>query len=65
MIPFECEGVMPAITTQFDSKGKLDMDSYTNNLRHQIDAGIHGIILGGTLGEASTLKIHEKRKLLS
>ena len=65
MIPFEWEGVMPAITTQFDSKGKLDIDSYTNNLRHQIDAGIHGIILGGTLGEASTLKIQEKQKLLS
>lgn len=65
MIPFEWEGVMPAITTQFDIKGKLDMDSYTNNLRHQIDAAVHGIILGGTLGEASTLKIQEKQKLLS
>lgn len=65
MIPFEWEGVMPAITTQFDSKGELDMDAYINNLRHQIDAGVHGIILGGTLGEASTLKIQEKQKLLS
>jgi dihydrodipicolinate synthase/N-acetylneuraminate lyase len=65
MKKFKWEGVMPAITTQFDSQGNLDLNSFRNNLLHQIKAGVHGIILGGTLGEASTLKVEEKKQLLA
>ena len=61
---FKWEGVMPAITTQFDSEGVLSLKAFKNNLTHQIKAGVHGIILGGTLGEASTLTISEKESLL-
>ena len=61
---FKWEGVMPAITTQFDSEGALSLKAFKNNLAHQIKAGVHGIILGGTLGEASTLTISEKESLL-
>ena len=61
---FEWEGVMPAITTQFDAQGKLSLEAFKNNLAHQIKAGVHGIILGGTLGEASTLSLEEKKVLL-
>ena len=64
MINFEWEGVMPAITTQFDAQGKLSLEAFRNNLAHQIKAGVHGIILGGTLGEASTLSLEEKKVLL-
>ncbi len=52
---FKWEGVMPALTTQFDKAEKLNLKAFELNLRAQIDAGVHGIILGGTLGEASTL----------
>ena len=62
---FKWEGVMPAITTQFDSEGVLSLKAFKNNLTHQIKAGVHGIILGGTLGEASTLTISEKDSLLT
>ena len=61
---FKWEGVMPAITTQFDSGGVLSLNAFKNNLAHQIKAGVHGIILGGTLGEASTLTSSEKESLL-
>ena len=61
---FKWEGVMPAITTQFDSEGALSLKAFKNNLTHQIKAGVHGIILGGTLGEASTLTSSEKESLL-
>ena len=61
---FKWEGVMPAITTQFDSVGALSLNAFKNNLAHQIKAGVHGIILGGTLGEASTLTSSEKESLL-
>ena len=59
------EGVIPAITTQFDVKGNLDLDTFKINLSHQINAGVNGIILGGTLGEASTLTNQEKQQLLA
>jgi len=61
---FKWEGVMPAITTQFDSEGSLSLKAFKNNLAHQIKAGVHGVILGGTLGEASTLTSSEKESLL-
>jgi 4-hydroxy-tetrahydrodipicolinate synthase len=33
------------------------------NIKAQLDAGVHGIVLGGTLGEASTLTDEERRIL--
>ena len=65
MKKFKWEGVMPAITTQFDVKGNLDLDTFKINLSHQINAVVNGIILGGTLGEASTLTNQEKQQLLA
>ena len=65
MKKFKWEGVMPAITTQFDVKGNLDLNTFKINLSHQINAGVNGIILGGTLGEASTLTNQEKQELLA
>jgi dihydrodipicolinate synthase/N-acetylneuraminate lyase len=62
---FKWEGVMPAITTQFNQNDQLDLDAFKTNIEAQIGAGVHGIILGGTLGEASTLTEHERSRLLS
>lgn len=59
------EGVMPAITTQFKKDYTLDLAAFKKNLAAQINAGVHGIILGGTLGEASTLSDEEKSQLLA
>lgn len=54
---------MPAVTTKFTKKDELDLDMFAVNIKAQLDAGVHGIVLGGTLGEASTLEDHEKRTL--
>ena len=62
---FKWKGVMPAITTQFDSAHNLDLEAFKINLSAQIESGVHGIILGGTLGEASTLTRKEKSTLLT
>ncbi len=40
------------------------MSLFLINLGAQLHAGVHGIILGGTLGEASTLTEQEKEKLV-
>ena len=57
-------GVFPALTTKFDKAEKLDLDLYYKNLVVQLEAGVNGIILGGTLGEASTLTENEKEHLV-
>jgi 4-hydroxy-tetrahydrodipicolinate synthase len=58
-------GVMPAVTTKFTEHDELDLIAFEVNIRAQIEAGVHGIILGGTLGEASTLTEREKRTLVT
>ena len=58
------EGVMPAVTTKFDNHDQLDLEMFEKNIRAQLEAGVSGIILGGTLGEASTLTREEKDILL-
>lgn len=57
------EGVMPAVTTQFTAGDELDLELFKINIKAQLDAGVHGIVLGGTLGEASTLTDEERRIL--
>lgn len=57
------KGVMPAVTTKFTKEDTLDLDLFKLNLNAQLKAGVHGIVLGGTLGEASTLSVDEKREL--
>jgi len=61
---FEWKGVMPAVTTKFTDSDMLDLKMFTKNINAQIDAGVHGIVLGGSLGEASTLTAEEKAVLI-
>ena len=58
------KGIYPALTTKFTSSDELDFDLIAKNLKAQLDAGIDGIILGGTLGESSVLSTEEKGKLV-
>lgn len=61
---FEWKGVFPAVTTKFTENDQLDFNAFDLNLKAQLDAGVDGIILGGSLGEASTLLSDEKDALL-
>jgi len=54
------KGVFPAVTTKFHADGSLDMRLFFKNIDFQLDSGVHGIILGGTLGESSVLSQEEK-----
>ncbi len=58
------QGVFPALTTKFTADDKIDFKLFEVNLKAQLSAGIHGIILGGTLGEASVLTESEKSDLV-
>lgn len=57
-------GVYPAVTTKFTDKNELDLAGFLINIKAQVAAGVSGIVLGGTLGEASSLSNQEKLKLL-
>ncbi len=60
----EWKGVFPAITTKFTPADELDLELFGKNLEAQIAAGVSGVILGGTLGEASVLTVEEKERLV-
>jgi 1-pyrroline-4-hydroxy-2-carboxylate deaminase len=62
---FEWNGVFPALLTPFTAEGKLDLSMYRKNLAAQVEAGVHGIIIAGSLGEASTITVKEKEELVS
>ena len=64
MPQFEWKGVMPAVTTKFTKNDTLDLEMFSTNIKAQLDAGVSAIILGGTLGEASTLTAEEKKTLV-
>ncbi|NNE77991.1 MAG: dihydrodipicolinate synthase family protein [Pricia sp.] len=61
---FEWKGVMPAVTTKFLDNDTLDLAMFAKNIKAQVEAGVHGIVLGGSLGEASTLTSEEKKVLI-
>ncbi|HEU4553613.1 MAG TPA: dihydrodipicolinate synthase family protein [Chitinophaga sp.] len=60
----EWKGIFPAITTKFTANDELDLPLFEQNLKAQLNAGIDGIILGGSLGEASTLTSAEREILV-
>ena len=63
-MPITWNGIYPALTTKFTKDDKLDLSLFEKNLAAQIDAGIDGIILGGTLGESSVISTNEKETLV-
>lgn len=58
------KGVYPALLTPFKKDDSVDFEVYKKNLDAQLEAGVDGIILGGSLGEASSLSNEEKTELL-
>jgi 1-pyrroline-4-hydroxy-2-carboxylate deaminase len=58
------KGVYPALLTPFTKNDELDLPLFQKNLDAQVNAGVQGIILGGSLGEASTITVLEKEQLV-
>ena len=64
MAAINWQGVFPALLTPFTADDHIDYEMFDKNLQAQIDAGVNGIILGGSLGEASSLQNEEKYALV-
>jgi 4-hydroxy-tetrahydrodipicolinate synthase len=56
-------GVFPALTTKFKPDFSLDMEAMAKHLEFQLEAGVHGLVILGSLGENSTLDMDEKLQL--
>ena len=57
-------GVFPAVTTKFTAGDELDFEAMGKHLEFQLEAGVHGIIILGSLGENATLSLHEKIEMV-
>jgi 4-hydroxy-tetrahydrodipicolinate synthase len=57
-------GVFPAMTTQFQTDQSLDLAGTSKHLEQLIQAGVHGIIMLGTVGENCSLEYSEKLDML-
>ena len=54
------QGVFPAVTTKFNEDGSLDFAGNVAHISWQIENGVDGVVVCGSLGEASTLEVDEK-----
>ncbi|MBT8058666.1 MAG: dihydrodipicolinate synthase family protein [Gammaproteobacteria bacterium] len=64
MTQIQWRGVFPALTTKFTAADEIDWDAMASHLEFQLDAGVHGIIILGSLGENSTLSPEEKLEMV-
>ena len=58
------QGVFPAATTQFQPDQSLDLPATMAHIGTMIDAGVHGLIMLGTVGENCSLLYEEKLDVL-
>ncbi|UKE64333.1 4-hydroxy-tetrahydrodipicolinate synthase [Xanthomonas graminis] len=48
-------GIITALATPFQGNGDLDLDAWQRLLTRQLDAGVQGVVVAGSTGEAATL----------
>src|SRR5262249_45405139 len=58
------KGVFPAATTQFHNDQSLDLAGTTQHVERLLRAGVHGMIMLGTVGENCSLEYREKLDVL-
>jgi len=58
-------GIIPAVTTPFAPSGEIDAAALQANVRGLLDAGVHGIVGTGTMGEAGSLSTRERRDVIA
>lgn len=58
------KGVYPAVTTQFTDDDSVDVGATVRHCEALVDAGCHGLVMLGTLGEGTSLERAEKLILL-
>ncbi len=57
-------GALTALITPFDDKDNIDEEGLRENVRFQIEQGIHGLVPVGTTGECATLSYDEHERVV-
>lgn len=59
------KGVMGPVVTTFDAaSGELDLSAFASNVRAHLAAGLHGVVVAGSTGEAVLLEDAEVQRLV-
>jgi 4-hydroxy-tetrahydrodipicolinate synthase len=58
------EGIIPAVTTPFTADDQVDVAALRDNLEKLLEAGVHGFVATGTMGEAGSLTTDERRTVV-
>jgi 4-hydroxy-tetrahydrodipicolinate synthase len=64
MSSIQWRGVFPALTTKFTASEEIDWAALEKHLAFQLEAGVHGLIILGSLGENATLSLDEKLEMV-
>jgi 4-hydroxy-tetrahydrodipicolinate synthase len=57
-------GIIPAVTTPFTADDQVDVPALRENLEGLLEAGVHGFVACGTMGEAGSLSAAERRTVV-
>ena len=57
-------GIIPAVTTPFTADDQVDAGALKENLEKLLEAGVHGFVACGTMGEAGSLSGEERRTVV-
>lgn len=57
-------GVLGPVVTTFDARGDVDLDAFGSNALAHLDAGLHGLVVCGSTGEAALLEEPERQRLV-
>jgi 4-hydroxy-2-oxoglutarate aldolase len=58
------EGIFGPVVTPFDAAGDVDGEAFAQNVRAHLAAGLHGIVVTGSTGEAALLDESERARLV-
>jgi len=58
------QGVLGPVVTNFTASGELDRTAFANNIRAHLDAGMTGVVVAGSTGEAALLDEKERASLV-
>jgi 4-hydroxy-tetrahydrodipicolinate synthase len=61
----EIYGIVPPMVTPFKEDEEIDEEAFRRDVRYLIEAGVHGLAVGGSTGEGHTLRTDELRRLVA
>ncbi len=57
-------GVFGPVITTFDARGEVDLDAFGENAKAHLTAGLDGLVVAGSTGEAALLDEPERQRLV-